>query len=67
MVVTVILKDLRDLLAQLRKLVEDLDTEDPSMTSALLPIVRPADSADAATTPVTSATVVATSEVLGLT
>jgi len=62
MVVTVIALVLKPLLAQLRKLVADLVTEDPSMTGALLPIVRPADPADAATTPVT-ATVQAALEV----
>ena len=60
-----IVKALRVLLAQLRKLVEDPDMEDPSKTGALLSSVRPADPADAATTPVTSATVVAASEVPG--
>ena len=62
MVVTVILMVLKPLRAQLRKLVADLVTEDPSMTGALSPIVRPADPADAATTPVT-ATVEAALEV----
>jgi len=62
MVVTVFLKVLKALLAQLRKFMPDLVTEDPSMTGVLFSSVRPADTANAATAPV-AATVVATSEV----
>ena len=62
MVVTVFLKVLKALLAQLRKFMPDLVTEDPSMTGVLFSSVRPADTANAATAPV-AATVVAASEV----
>lgn len=59
MVVLVILKVLRVPLDQILELVADLATEDPAMPGAHLSSVRPTDPADAATTPVTSATVAA--------